>query len=139
MAEGQTISFRVPASVAKLLEEAGAREGLSRSEYARKLVESSIARVQSEGAEGGAVAEELRALRELISRGRADAPGGADGPVGGVGRAELLRELRRVDTHLNELRAAIATGVAALLCQAAGVDPREAESWVIRNLYPTDQ
>jgi len=131
MAEGtQTISFRISSVSAKALEDAGQKEGLSRNEYARKLVEAALA-----GTGGGDALDEIRALLKVISEHHPSQP------VQGLGTTEpskeLLQELRRVHAHLNDLRAALATGITCLLAQAGGVEPKEAEAWVTQHMFPS--
>src|SRR5262245_35909119 len=99
--QSETISFRVTAQVAAALDEGGARSGLSRNEYARKLLLLAL------GPGGGDLAAQLQELRELITSKRPAHDNGMNGHERGRDGAEVTRELRRLDIHVNELRGAL--------------------------------
>ena len=130
--DSQTISFRVSSVTAALLEEQALRENLSRNEYARKLVLAALS-----GPTAGDLLSELQSLKGILS-GAQTVPTAATAPTPGQAResATLLREVNRIHAHINDLRAALATGVTCLLAQAGGVDPKEAEAWVTQHMFP---
>lgn len=127
MAENsQSISFHVPAGIARQLDEAGLKESpsLSGHEYARKILLAALAAPSPQE-----LLSEIQDTKRLIM-----AAVLAKGQTPSNNRGEYAPDFKRLLKELLNLRFATASGVAAILAQAGGVQPKEAEAWVRQNI-----
>jgi precorrin-4 methylase len=122
----QTISFRVPASIAKQLEEAGAIERLSRNEYARDLVLKALNSPSLH-----AVVAELHELKEA-TRGLARATNGDSATLGSL--RDISQQGDELKSSIDQLAESLAMGVTGLLSAAGNLDVEQAQAWVAQYL-----